>query len=134
MGPHAIQHPETCLRGLLPWPTALSLLCFVAAALPGDESKPADAGHVLFRQHIQPILIGKCLNCHSPDKKRGGLDLSRRASLLVGGESGPAFRTDKPEESLLLRRLLDHEMPPENSLPTDQVEVFRRWLAAGAPF
>ena len=28
------------------------------------------------------ILVGKCLGCHGPEKKKGGLDLSRRTLAL----------------------------------------------------
>ena len=31
-----------------------------------------------FAQEAGSILVGKCLACHGPEKKKGGLDLSRR--------------------------------------------------------
>ena len=40
------------------------------------------------RSAATAILTGHCLACHGPDQKKGGLDLSRRATALKGGKSG----------------------------------------------
>jgi hypothetical protein len=83
---------------------------------------------------VAPLLRGTCLTCHDPENRKGGLDLSRRASALAGGASGPAVAPGRPEESLLIDRLADGEMPPKHPLAPEQVEAFRAWVAAGAPY
>ena len=87
-----------------------------------------------FRDTIQPILTGKCLTCHSADKKKGKLDLSRRAPAIAGGESGKSIEPGKPEESILFQKISAGEMPPRNPLSAEQVEAFKKWIAAGAPY
>src|SRR5207253_148219 len=83
---------------------------------------------------VRPILTGKCLACHGPDKKKGKLDLTRRSKAMAGGASGPALVAGKASGSLLYQKLAAGEMPPQNALTADQVEAFRNWIDAGAPF
>src|SRR6478752_4005335 len=49
-----------------------------------------------FEQHIRPVLISKCYECHSEEaaqrnRLKGGLRLDSRDGLLRGGDSGPAI-------------------------------------------
>ena len=65
----------------------------------------------------------------------------RRESMLRGGKSGPVVVAGKPEESLLLKRIVSGQMPPEKQakelaveLPTEaETNKIRAWIAAGAP-
>jgi hypothetical protein len=97
----------------------------------------------LFAERLLPLLKEKCLACHGNDEKKlhGKLDLRTRAAMLQGGESGqPALVPGQPEKSLLYvsvtRRNEDLVMPPKENdrLSPEQVEWFRRWIAAGAPW
>src|SRR6266566_1856092 len=54
-----------------------------------------------FDRTVAPLLIRRCLDCHSGPKPKGGLDLSRRRSAWGGGESGDAIVPGKPGESLV---------------------------------
>jgi hypothetical protein len=70
-------------------------------------------------------------------KTKGGLKLSDRASILAGGERGPAIVPGKPEESLLIsavRYLDEPKMPPKQRLTDREIEKLERWVAAGAPW
>jgi mono/diheme cytochrome c family protein len=80
------------------------------------------------------ILANQCLSCHGPEKKKGGLDLSRRASALAGGESGKAIVPGRPGQSLLVAKVADGEMPPKGALSRDEVSAVRAWVEAGAPY
>ena len=90
---------------------------------------------------VTPIFQMRCVVCHGKRRQEGGLDLRTQASRLKGGKSGPALVAGKPEESLLMRRILSGEMPPAKMLfdfavrpPTSaEVEVVRKWIEAGAP-
>ncbi|MCI0723833.1 MAG: DUF1553 domain-containing protein [Acidobacteria bacterium] len=90
---------------------------------------------------VLPILQMHCTVCHGKRRQEGGLDLRTQAGRLKGGKSGPALVPGKPEESLLMKRILSGEMPPPKMYveyavrpPTSsEVEVLRRWIAAGAP-
>jgi hypothetical protein len=83
---------------------------------------------------VRPILAAKCLACHGPDKKKGGLDLSRRATALEGGDSGPALVPGKPAVSLLYQKASAGKMPPGKPLSAAEVGTLKRWIADGARY
>ncbi|HEV3118543.1 MAG TPA: DUF1549 domain-containing protein, partial [Gemmataceae bacterium] len=112
--------------------TGVLLFTLFASAPSFGQAQSRDAGLAAFRSDVQTVLTHKCLTCHSPDKKKGKLDLSRRSTALAGGKSGPALIPGKPDDSLLLQRLSAGEMPPENPLSTEQVGAFKKWIEAGA--
>jgi len=43
------------------------------------------AAPVDFAHEVVPILRKHCVECHAGDKKKGGLSMNTRASLLEGG-------------------------------------------------
>jgi hypothetical protein len=99
-------------------------------AAPDTSSQP---GHVVFRQQVRSLLVSKCLACHSGEKPRGGLDLTRRDAALKG-DTGPAFKAGSALDSLLYQRIAAREMPPKNPLTPEQIEAFKKWIDAGAPY
>lgn len=95
----------------------------------------------VFPDLVYPILEAKCLNCHSNSKAKGGLVLADTASLLQGGESGPALVKGSVAESLLIERLLldldhEHRMPPKGKpqLTPEELALINAWVASGADF
>jgi hypothetical protein len=99
------------------------------------------ATDVVSEHEVLPIFQLRCTGCHGKRRQEGGLDLRTQASRLKGGKSGPALVPGKPEESLLMKRILAGEMPPAKLLyeyavrppTTPEVETLRKWIAAGAP-
>lgn len=96
---------------------------------------------VVYEDLVYPILEAKCLSCHSSGKSKGGLVLADTASLIKGGESGPALADGPGGESLLISRLLldidhEHRMPPKGKpqLTPDELALVQAWVAAGADF
>jgi mono/diheme cytochrome c family protein len=85
-------------------------------------------------REVDAILVDRCVSCHGPEQKKGGLDLSRRATAIKGGKSGTAIVPGSPDESLLVDKVVDGEMPPKGSLAQEQVAAVRAWVAAGAPY
>jgi mono/diheme cytochrome c family protein len=86
---------------------------------------------------VRSVFAAKCAVCHGPDlaKPRGRfgyvLDLPRIAAnpeMVIPGQ---------PTESELWMLVQRDEMPPPDSpagaLTTDQKEIVRTWIAAGAP-
>ena len=49
--------------------------------------------------------------------RRGALDQSWRATALKGGKSGTAIVPGSPDESLLVEKVVEAEMPPKGLLP-----------------
>lgn len=89
-----------------------------------------------FEKNVAPLLATRCLGCHDAADPKGGLDLTRRATALAGGESGvPAVIPGKTDESYLLDRVVSGEMPPERKgqpLSQDEIALVTRWIEAGA--
>jgi len=97
------------------------------------DSLPAQQGLMIFRQRIRPLLVRTCLKCHDSAKRSGGLDLTRRATTLAGGDSGEAIVPGKPTESLLYQLVTAGEMPREaNPLPPQQIAAIKQWIELGA--
>ena len=99
-------------------------------ALPTQDPNP-------YADRIQPILAKYCVACHSHDAPESNLKLLSLASMITGGDSGPALIPGKPSESLILRRILgldEPKMPPEDSpQPTPkEIETIQRWIEQGA--
>ncbi len=90
-----------------------------------------------FETKIRPVLVDRCIECHSGDEPESGLNLESRDGLLHGGELGTAILPGKPAQSLLISALKHDEfikMPPKEKLPTRQVLDFTRWVKMGAPW
>jgi len=110
-----------------------------AAGGPSD-SQPPDSmtpqrGLMLFRDSVRPLLASVCLKCHDSDRRSGGLDLTRRATALDGGETGAGIVPGKPEESLVFQLVTAGEMPEEGPLLSrEQVAALKEWIEADAPY
>jgi hypothetical protein len=95
----------------------------------------------LTQHEALPILLRRCTACHGARRREADLDLRTKASLLLGGKSGPAIVLGKPAESLLLKRIQSGQMPPRDRLveasvrliESAETEMLARWIAAGAP-
>ncbi|MEX2286817.1 MAG: PSD1 and planctomycete cytochrome C domain-containing protein, partial [Planctomycetaceae bacterium] len=110
----------------------------VAADGSSSANSPAFTAEQIqfYEKEVRPILKANCLECHGGQKKiKGGLRLTSRASILKGGDTGPAISLDKPSESLLLEAInyQDLEMPPKGKLPAEQIDILTRWVKMGAP-
>ena len=106
-----------------------------------DISEEHGAAPVTEAEVMAAILGAKCLPCHGRRHQYADLDLRTRAGLLRGGKSGPAMVPQRPDESLLVRRIVAQEMPPPQlqeqfsvrGLTSEELAKLRRWIAAGAP-
>jgi hypothetical protein len=112
---------------IVPFMGCLILGAFVGFARGDEPTKDAAS-------RVRDVLADKCLACHSPDPKKGGLDLSRRAQAMLGGKNGPAVVPGMPDESLLVEKLESGEMPPGRPLKAEEIAAFRGWVEAGAAY
>jgi len=90
---------------------------------------------------IFSILQKKCVSCHNPNKKKGGLLLDTPEHVMLGGKHGPVLVPGQPDSSELLRRARlplphDDHMPPSGrpQLTPDEIALLERWIALGADF
>jgi len=103
------------------------------AIKPMEKENSGEEDQLVFSQDISGIVSKFCFECHGVEHQEAGLDLRTVASILKGGESGPAMVPGHPEESLLLDMIHDEHMPPEGELLTESdVALVRRWIATGA--
>ena len=94
------------------------------------------AGAIGYEQQVRPIIEANCLECHSAEKRKGGLSLASYADALEGGRSGPAIRPGKGADSLLVHRITGRIEPqmPKDELALSDVEIatIRAWIDQGA--
>jgi hypothetical protein len=91
-----------------------------------------------FEKKVRPILVERCQECHSTEKKaKGGLALNSREGWSKGGDAGPAIVPGKPDESLLIKAIRytdpDLQMPEKRKLPDAEIAVLEEWVRKGAP-
>src|SRR5437867_3980907 len=112
----------------------LLLLVLLAPALAAAQN--ADPLE-FFETRIRPILANHCYACHTASQL-GGLRLDSRSSILKGGKSGPAVVPGKPDESLLIRAVLQTDpklkMPIGGKLKDQEIADLRSWVKSGAPW
>ena len=94
-----------------------------------------------FEHVIKPVFEGKCVSCHNPDRRKGGLLLTDSISFRKGGKNGQLFIADQPDSSLLLRRIhlpIDEKkhMPPSGKpqLTREEKAVLVQWVRSGLGF
>lgn len=92
------------------------------------------ADKTTYDDHALPIFQQSCLNCHNPDKAKGGLDLSTMAGVLKGGSGGKVVEPGD-SASVLIKALLpgaEKPMPPEgDKLAAAQIDQLRKWIEGG---
>ncbi len=86
-----------------------------------------------FLREVAPILAAHCHDCHAAKVRESGLDLRDVSSILRGGEGGPGVVPGVADESPLLMRIVDGEMPPDGAEPPSPQElaVIRGWIEKG---
>jgi hypothetical protein len=98
----------------------------------------ADEGTDFFEAKVRPVLVENCYKCHAGKKVMAGLSLDARASILQGGDNGPAIVPGAPEKSLLLKAVgygdPDLRMPPKGKLPEAVIADLAEWVRKGAPW
>ena len=101
-----------------------------------SRSMPVD-----FEKDVLPILRKNCLACHNAKDADGELVLETPATILKGGDSGPAVIAKKGIESLLLKAAAHLEepfMPPDENLvgakplTPQQLGILKAWIDEGA--
>ena len=116
------------MKPLLPISAALFGVCLAANA-----QAPA---RVTYAEHIAPIFRNICTNCHNPDKKKAGLDLTTYAGALAGSDNGPVIKPGNADGSLMYKvctQAEDPTMPPKGDKLSDaELALLRNWIAGFA--
>ena len=109
---------------------------FLGGALLAAAGVRADgARKITYEQDVLPVLRNSCLNCHNPDKKKAGLDLSNYSGLMAGSDNGKVVSPGDPGGSLLAKTIAHTEEPfmPKNGdrLAPAQVALLIKWVDFG---
>ncbi|MBX7207232.1 MAG: PSD1 and planctomycete cytochrome C domain-containing protein [Verrucomicrobiaceae bacterium] len=96
------------------------------------------ADFTFFESKVRPLLIQRCYECHSHEKKiKGGLALDSKPGWQTGGDHGAAITPGDVEKSLLIKaiRYTDSElqMPTKAKLPAEEIAILEQWVKLGAP-
>ncbi len=112
-----------------------ALLVLSSAQVQAEPPKPSAAD--FFEKEVRPILVQRCLECHSDAAHKGGLRLTSRANVLKGTDNGPAAVEGKPDDSRLIDAIRYKEvlkMPKDAKLPDREIAVLTRWVEIGLPW
>ncbi len=107
----------------------------------GSELRELERAETITTHQIIPLMLLRCTVCHGGRRREADLDLRTKAGMLAGGKSGPVVEPGKPEESLLIKKVRDQEMPPRRQLvsasvkpmTTSELALVEAWIAAGLP-
>src|SRR5882672_8112344 len=78
-----------------------------------------------FDSVIAPLLIDRCIDCHSGAKPKGKLDLTRKSSAA-------RVLAKDVKESVLWQRVEAGEMPPKKPLSDKEKALLKAWIEKGA--
>ncbi len=106
----------------------------VISALSGSSASAQSL--VDYQRQVRPIIEKHCLECHSQDKRKGGLSLATYEDALEGGRNGPVIRPGNGAGSLMIHRVrgdVEPQMPKdEDPLSAAQIALLRSWIDQGA--
>ncbi len=128
---------STVVIGVVVLAVALYTKAGEARATPAPAQRGAvPSALVDFEKQIMPILEANCLECHSADKRKGGLSLAVYTDVLDGGRSGAVVRPGQAANSLLLARVrgeLGDQMPLDTlPLGAGEIATLGQWIDQGA--
>ncbi len=87
---------------------------------------PAVSFAQTFDQTVAPLLVDRCIDCHSGVKPKGKLDLTKKNST-----SRVVIAKDL-KESTLWQRVESGEMPPKKPLSDKEKAILKAWIESGA--
>jgi uncharacterized membrane protein/outer membrane protein assembly factor BamB len=104
-----------------------------SAGLAAAGIGPAGSGAAGLAAEVRRLMDGRCVECHGPDKQKGGLRLD-----TPGGLARAVLPGDPAGSELFLRVTLpaddEDRMPTEGEpLSADQIGLLYAWIRAGAP-
>jgi WD40 repeat protein len=115
-----------------------SCLCLCLLSIPGQTSPKTPDREISFINDVAPIIMENCFACHDPKKRKGKLDMSTYETLRKGGGSDDPITPGKPDESLIMSRVMATDksrMPPldaGDALAKEKIAVLEKWIAGGA--
>jgi mono/diheme cytochrome c family protein len=88
--------------------------------------------------HIAPIVKRYCVSCHKPGKKNNNYLMRSYEEIMISGDHAPNIIAGDMTCNTVL--MLDRQeieaggpMPPTKALKPELLDIFKRWIAGGAP-
>lgn len=103
----------------------ISLLLYFGMGVLGAE------GVVKYRD-VQAVFNKRCIRCHNPYMKEGGLSLTSYKEMLDNELSGDVVSAGSVEDSILMDGVLEGDMPPQEKMPANEINTIASWIVAGA--
>lgn len=104
------------------------------------EPPPKTSEPLVWDAVVAPALKEKCGECHSGDKKKGGLKVETIDDLVKGGLSGTSLVPGSADKSLLVERMKlpkdnDDHMPPDDkpAFTPAELAALTFFIDRGAP-
>ncbi len=116
-------------------PRLLTAAFFLLASVSAQAAAEAQVSADPVKVAAMRVLRDECLGCHKPGKAKGGLLLTTREKMILGGDTGTAIVPGKAAESLLHQLVTedgDPHMPPKKQLTPVQISALQTWIDAGA--
>lgn len=106
----------------------------VIVSIVAGVCRAEDHGTVSFERAVRPLLVSRCLDCHSGETPAGGLNLTTREGLLKGSESGEVVEPGDAGSSVLVEMVENGLMPPKKAdrLTAEEKTILKRWIENGA--
>lgn len=109
--------------------------CTRSLLLPLLVTATQAADKITYDDHVFRVFEQSCLNCHNPDKQRGGLDLSTYSGTLAGGSGGKIVEVGEGDSARLIATVthaVEPIMPPKGGkIPDADINILRSWVAGG---
>ncbi len=88
--------------------------------------------------HIQPLIKRYCVSCHRPGKENNNYLMGSFEEVMTSGDHTPNIKPGDLTSNLILminRQEIEDggPMPPTRALKPELIDIFQRWVAAGAP-
>ena len=101
----------------------------------GQNTAATSTHTVFYSKQIAPILMQRCVACHSSQSASGGLNTSSYSAFIAGGTRGSVVKPGNVAGSSLIDYLTGaRDQMPKGSAPlsADQIDLFRTWIREGA--
>ena len=103
---------------------------------------------VTYAEHLEPLVIGRCLGCHTIEEPEAQLvlevgigygEMVGRAStqipeflIVASGDVEASYLWRKLTHDVEIGRGMPRTVVGSIKLPDDEIELYRRWIADGA--
>src|SRR5262249_7357375 len=103
-----------------------------------DHAAKMARGLTLFKKHVRPVLMARCVKCHGGEAIESEFDLTDRDKLLRGGASGKVVEPGQAKSGRLYERITHARKPgmpfKEEKLADETIAGIAEWIDLGAPY